>query len=171
MCTTCPVNPNFPDFMAVIISGEECKLWSSSLFSFLQPPVTYSLLGPNPKHPLPNNRNMWQTKFHTHKNNVNFVQRTHTITSRPTRLTISVREQDTKWSHVTLTFILKAWHWRYHMVYNFTSRKLNLKLGFHISSIQIHRLSGFASMFQLYFDCKFFYLAISLSTKSFCKRN
>jgi hypothetical protein len=27
--------------------GEECKLWSSSLCSFLHPPITPSLFGPN----------------------------------------------------------------------------------------------------------------------------
>jgi hypothetical protein len=31
----------------VIILGEEYMLWSSSLCSFLQPPVTWYLFGPN----------------------------------------------------------------------------------------------------------------------------
>jgi hypothetical protein len=35
------------DLIILIILGEECKLWSSSLCSFLQPPVTSSLFGPN----------------------------------------------------------------------------------------------------------------------------
>jgi hypothetical protein len=31
----------------LIMLGEECKLWSSSLCSFLQPPITSSLFDPN----------------------------------------------------------------------------------------------------------------------------
>jgi hypothetical protein len=31
----------------IIILGEEYELWCSSLCSFLQPPVTFSLFGPN----------------------------------------------------------------------------------------------------------------------------
>jgi hypothetical protein len=39
--------PHSLDLIILIILGEDCKLWSSSLCSFLQPPVTLSLFGPN----------------------------------------------------------------------------------------------------------------------------
>jgi hypothetical protein len=39
-----------------ITFGEQCKLWNSSLYSFLQPPVTLSLLGLNILIPIQNHR-------------------------------------------------------------------------------------------------------------------
>jgi hypothetical protein len=41
----CPSHPY--DLIILIILEEEYKLWSPSLCSFLQPPVTSALFGPN----------------------------------------------------------------------------------------------------------------------------
>jgi hypothetical protein len=47
MRATCPVQLIPFHLIVLIMSGEEYNLWSSSLCSFLQPPVTSSLFGPN----------------------------------------------------------------------------------------------------------------------------
>jgi hypothetical protein len=44
---TCPEYLTLLDLITVIIFVEDYKLWSCSLFSFLLPPLTSSLVGPN----------------------------------------------------------------------------------------------------------------------------
>ena len=39
MCTMCTIHVSIPDFTSLIIFGKMYKLWSSSLYNFLHPPL------------------------------------------------------------------------------------------------------------------------------------
>jgi hypothetical protein len=47
MRATCTVHHIHLDLICLMMSGDEYKLWSSSLYNFLHYPVTSSFLGPN----------------------------------------------------------------------------------------------------------------------------
>ena len=62
---TCSIHIIFLDVITLIRFGEECKSWSSSLCTFLQSAVTFSLFGAGALSAFYSSLNI-TTKFHTH---------------------------------------------------------------------------------------------------------
>jgi hypothetical protein len=82
----CPCYPPWRDL--IIILGQDYKLWTSSLWSFLQPPVTSSLFGPIFfSAPFPNTLSLC-----LYKHSVRTSQETHYVSATETNRLMLFKE-------------------------------------------------------------------------------